>query len=91
MNDHHKEAVMHRLSSIAGHVKSVERMINDDEYCIDIIKQTQAIQAALSKVSQLVLDRHLRSCVSAAIRGDEPSERERVLEEILDVYHVASK
>ncbi len=87
----HKLTVVHRLSSIAGHVKSVERMIREDAYCIDIIKQTHAIQAALAKVSELVLDHHVRSCVSRAILGDEASERERVLEEILDVYHVASK
>ena len=82
---------MHRLRSIAGHVNSIERMVADDQYCIDVIKQIQAVQAALAKVGELVLDGHLHSCVTAAIRGEDPSERERVLREILDVYQVAGK
>ena len=82
---------MHRLRSIAGHVNSIERMVVDDQYCIDVIKQIQAVQAALAKVGELVLGGHLHSCVTAAIRGEDPSERERVLKEILDIYQVAGK
>jgi DNA-binding FrmR family transcriptional regulator len=66
-------------------------MVADDQYCIDVIKQIQAVQAALAKVGELVLDGHLHSCVTTAIRGEDLSERERVLREILDVYQVAGK
>ena len=84
-----KDSAVHRLQSIAGHVKSIERMVSEDEYCIDVIKQMQAVQAALTKVSSLVLDGHLRSCVTTAIRGEDPDEREQVLSEIMDVYRTS--
>lgn len=86
-----KRAAVHRLRSIAGHVKSIERMIEEDQYCIDVIKQVQAVQAALAKVSSMVLDGHLHSCVTTAIKADDPQERERVLSEIADVYRVSTQ
>ncbi len=91
METESKETTVHRLRSIGGHVNSIERMVADDQYCIDVIKQIQAVQAALAKVGELVLDGHLHSCVTTAIRGEDPSERERVLNEILDIYQVAGK
>lgn len=66
-------------------------MVDDDTYCIDVIKQLQAVQAALNKVNSLILDNHLRTCVTTAIQGDEPAERERVLEEITSVFTVSNK
>ena len=66
-------------------------MVDDDLYCIDIIKQIQAVQAALSKVSTIMLDNHLRTCVSTAIRGDDANERERILEEVTGVFEMHSK
>jgi CsoR family transcriptional regulator, copper-sensing transcriptional repressor len=91
MDDLTKKTVKQRLASAAGHIKGIERMVDDDTYCIDVIKQVQAVQAALSKVSTLILDNHLRTCVTTAIRGDEPDERERVLEEISSVFTVSNK
>jgi DNA-binding FrmR family transcriptional regulator len=66
-------------------------MIEDDAYCIDIVKQIEAIQAALQKVNALVLDRHLHTCVTTAIRGDDPKERERVIDEIMEVFNAKGK
>ena len=65
-------------------------MVSEDEYCIDVIKQMQAVQASLIKVSSLVLDRHLHSCVTTAIRGKDPDEREQILSEIMDVYRTST-
>ena len=84
-------ALSRRLASAAGHIKGIQRMVDEDEYCIDIIRQIQAVQAALSKVSTLMLDNHLRTCVSTAIRGDDPGERERVLEEVTGVFEMRTK
>ncbi|MDX1615110.1 MAG: metal-sensitive transcriptional regulator [Candidatus Promineifilaceae bacterium] len=91
MDDVTKKAISRRLASASGHIKGIERMVNDDVYCIDVIQQIQAVQAALNKVSTLVLDNHLRSCVTTAIQGDDPRERERVLEEVTSVFSVSSK
>ncbi len=91
MNDEHQIAVAKRLKSIAGHVAGIERMVNEDAYCIDIIKQVQAVQAALNKVNDLILENHLNTCVIEAVRGDNKKERERVLGEIVDVFEMAQK
>ena len=80
-----------RLRSIAGHVRGVERMVEDDSYCIDVIRQLHAVQAALNKLSSGILNDHLRSCVITAVQGDDPSERERVLGEIAEVYETAAR
>jgi DNA-binding FrmR family transcriptional regulator len=80
-----------RLKNIEGHVRGVQRMVQEEAYCIDVIRQIQAIQAALSKVSNIILDEHLNTCLITAVRGDDPDERERVLEEILGVFETASK
>jgi DNA-binding FrmR family transcriptional regulator len=87
----YKEAMINRLKSIEGHVRGIQRMVEEDAYCIDIINQNLAVQRALEKVNSLILERHLQTCVTTAIRGDNPTERERVIEEILSVFQTAAK
>jgi len=91
MNDEHQAVVVKRLRSIAGHVNGIERMIADEAYCIDVIKQIQAVQAALNKVNDLILEHHLNTCVIEAVRGDNKKDRERVLGEIVDVFEMAQR
>jgi DNA-binding FrmR family transcriptional regulator len=86
-----KSQVVNRLKSIEGHVRGIERMVDEDAYCIDVIKQTIAVRRALDRVSGLILKSHLETCVTTAIRGAEPQERERVIGELLDVYETASR
>lgn len=86
-----KADLLLRLKSIAGHIKGVEKMVADEAYCIDIISQVQAIQAALNKVNTQILDDHLHSCVITAIRGDDATERERLLGEISSVFEKSTK
>jgi CsoR family transcriptional regulator, copper-sensing transcriptional repressor len=91
MENSHKSAITRRLSSAAGHLKGIERMVEEDSYCIDIIRQIQAVQAALGKVSAMLLDSHLHTCVTTAIQGDDPVERERMLQEVTSVFAMSSK
>ena len=91
MDDPTRKSVSQRLASAAGHIKGIERMVNEEAYCIDVIQQIQAVQAALSKVSTLVLDDHLNSCVITAVQGEDPDERERVLKEVTSVFAMSSK
>ena len=86
-----KQDLRNRALSIQGHMGAVARMIDDDTYCIDIIKQTQAVQKALDKLNALLLERHLGSCVTTAIRSNKPKERERVITELLDVFETTAK
>ena len=85
------EDALKRLKTIEGHLGGVIRMVEQDAYCIDVIRQIQAVEAALNKVSAAILENHLNSCVTTAIRGDDPAERERVLKEITDVFETATK
>ena len=85
-NDKIKDDVLRRLKSSEGHIRGIQRMLEDDQYCIDIINQVNAVQAALDKVNGLVLERHMQTCVTTAIRGDEPAERERVIGELLEIF-----
>lgn len=85
------EDVVRRLKSIEGHVRGIQRMVNEGEYCVDVVNQIHAVQRALKKVSGLVLDHHLHACVTRAIRGDDPESRERVLDELLEVFEANGK
>ncbi|MEJ2550881.1 MAG: metal-sensitive transcriptional regulator [Anaerolineales bacterium] len=80
-----------RLKTVEGHVRGVQRMVEDDAYCIDLIRQIQAIQAALGKVTTMILNDHLNSCLITAVRGEDQAAREQVLKEIAEVYEMAMK
>ena len=85
------ENALRRLKNVEGHIRGIERMVEDDTYCIDVINQIQAVQAALSKISTMILDEHLNSCLITAVRGENVDERERVLKEIADVFATATR
>lgn len=91
MDDNTKQAVSQRLASAGGHIKGIERMVQENAYCIDVIRQIQAVQAALSKISTMVLDNHLHTCVTTAIQGDNAGEREAMLQEITSVFDMSHK
>jgi DNA-binding FrmR family transcriptional regulator len=82
---------LRRLKTIEGHLRGVIRMVEEDAYCIDIIRQIQAVEGALNKVSTRILEDHLNSCVITAVQGDNQSERERVLKEITEVFEMSTK
>ena len=85
------EDTLKRLKIVAGHLGGVIRMLEQDAYCIDVIRQIQAVQAALNKVSAAILENHLNSCVTTAIRGEDPTERERVMKEIREVFESSKR
>ena len=85
------ETALRRLKTVEGHIRGIERMIEEGDYCIDVIQQIQAVQAALSKVNNIILDEHLNSCLITAVRGEDPAERERVLKEISNVFQASTK
>ena len=78
--------IVRRLKSIEGHVRGIAGMVEEEQYCIDVMNQILAVQRALDRVGTLVLDRHLHTCVTTALRGDSPKERQRVIEEIMEVF-----
>jgi DNA-binding FrmR family transcriptional regulator len=86
-----KKQILNRARSIQGHMGAVVRMLEEDAYCVDIIKQTQAIEKAIDKLNALILEKHLNECVTTAIRSNQPTERERVIGELLEVFETANK
>lgn len=85
------DKALHRLRTVEGHVKGITKMVENEDYCIDIIRQIQAVQSALNKVSTLILENHLNSCVITAIQGEDVADRERVLKEIGEIFEQSSK
>ena len=86
-----REQVIRRLRSIEGHVKGIEKMVEADQYCVDVMRQVIATQAAMAKLNEMILENHLNTCVIEAVRGNDPKARERVLDEISDVFEMSRK
>ncbi|HEY5621601.1 MAG TPA: metal-sensitive transcriptional regulator [Pontiella sp.] len=74
-----------RLSRIEGQIKGVKRMIEEGEYCIDIITQIQAARSALQSASKIILEKHLRHCVSDALKAKDETIIDEKLKEIMIV------
>ncbi len=74
-----KEAVLKRLRRIEGQVRGVERMVEADRYCIDVVTQVTAIQAALDRVALELLSDHAAHCVVGAAKADQPERTEELM------------
>ena len=80
-----KEAALKRLARIEGQVRGVSKMISGDRYCIDVVRQVQAVKAALSGVEKVVLDDHLETCVEHALTNEDVDARREKVEELVAV------
>jgi len=83
-----KQAVINRLRRIEGQVRGIQRMVEDERYCTDILIQMSAIQAALKKVGYTISERHVKHCLTEAVQSGEGEE---VMEELLQVMQQISK
>jgi CsoR family transcriptional regulator, copper-sensing transcriptional repressor len=72
------KAVHNRLRRIEGQVRGLQRMVDEDAYCIDILTQVAAVQTALEQVAVNVLDGHVRHCVADAVSADGPQADEKL-------------
>lgn len=75
------------MNYLIGHLKANLKMVEEGRYCIDIIRQNQAVIAALEKVNELILKNHLESCVTRAVREKNEKEKQKVFQEILEVFN----
>ena len=78
----HKEE-MERLKKIEGQIRGVQRMIEEGRYCVDILNVLSSIQGAIEKVEDQILKRHLEGCVSHAVKGGSPKERNEKFNEVM--------
>jgi len=81
-----REQVLGRLKRISGQVAGIQRMLEEDRYCVDVLLQVAAAEAALDKVGHLVLASHVDTCVSSALESGRPKERKQKLDELLQVF-----
>src|SRR5580658_6012786 len=86
ITDDSKDKLKARLSKAIGHLNAVYRMVEEKKYCIDVLNQLKAVQAALHKTSEAILRQHLETCVVDAIRNQD---EERVIQELMQVFRQA--
>lgn len=77
------ERILHRLKISAGHLKKVMKMVEDQEYCIDILHQSQAIQKALKETDTLVMENHLEGCVMDSMKKGKQKE---AIQEVISIF-----
>jgi DNA-binding FrmR family transcriptional regulator len=81
-----KRKALGRLRRIEGQVQGLQRMIGDDASCVDVLLQISAAQGALEQVRKLLFGRHIESCVTDAMRTGSRGERQKKIDELLDVF-----
>lgn len=86
MDEETKQRALARLRRIGGQIQGVQRMIDEDKYCVDIMLQISAIQGALEQVSKILMARHIQSCVQDSMKAGSRKERARKIEELIGVF-----
>ena len=86
MLDERRADALKRLSDIEGHLGGIRKMIEEDKYFVDILRQTYAVRKAIEKLEALILEGHLHTCVPDGIKGDR---EDQVIEELVQLYNLA--
>jgi len=83
-----KRDALKRMSYIEGHLVGIRKMLDEDKYCVDVLKQTYAVRRAIEKMESLLLEGHLKSCVVEGIRSGRAEE---IVEELKGLYILSTK
>ena len=83
-----KQESLKRLNYIEGHLAGIKRMVEEEQYCVEVLKQTYAVRRAIEKLESLLLDGHLHTCV---VEGVKDGREEQVVGELLELYRLNSK
>ncbi len=81
-----KQDVLKRLNYIEGHISGIRKMVEEDQYCVDILRQTYAVRKAIEKLEAIILENHLHTCVPEGIKG---GKEEAVIAELVQLYNIA--
>lgn len=87
MDAEKKKAVQQRLRRIEGQIRGLQRMVDDDRYCGDILNQIASAQQALRSTGKIITRNHLETCVTDALRSGNPAAAERTYDEIMDLLY----
>jgi DNA-binding FrmR family transcriptional regulator len=82
-----KDALVRRLHRIEGQVRGIERMIEENRYCIDVLTQIAAVNTALESLAFRILDDHVNHCVAGALASGDPEEAQVKSRELLEAVH----
>ena len=88
MQDQKRIEILKRLSFIEGHLQGIRRMVEQDKYCVDVLKQTYAVRRAIEKMEGLMLDNHLHTC---AVDGIKAGREAQVVGELVELYELANR
>ena len=83
-----KKRALHRAKILTGQLKGLEKMIESEEYCMDILTQSLAIQKSLGSLNKLLVENHLRTHVSHMMHSDDPGQNARAIDEMLKVFEI---
>ncbi|MGR8920860.1 MAG: metal-sensitive transcriptional regulator [Gammaproteobacteria bacterium] len=86
MDEQTRAQVAARLNRAAGQVGGIQRMIDEDRYCVDVLLQIAAARAALAKAGKLLLESHIRTCVAQAFESTDPDDQAEKIAELIRVF-----
>jgi DNA-binding FrmR family transcriptional regulator len=86
-----KKECLKRMSYLKGHLDGIKKMVENDVYCIDVIKQNKAVINALHKVNELILGSHFDTCVVSAALGRSKKKQRSMVQELMGIYKTSNK
>ena len=86
LDDVGKKKLTTRLRRVEGQGAALRRMLDEDEYCVDVLLQISAVQGALGKVGHILLESHIRHCVREAFDGGDAEARDEKIDELMEVF-----
>ncbi|MBC5997596.1 transcriptional regulator [Romboutsia ilealis] len=86
-----KDALIKRLKRIEGQVKGIQKMVEEERYCVDILVQISAIRSAINKVGSIILENHIKGCVTESIKHDDMEVTEQTIQELMDTISKFTK
>lgn len=86
-----RAALNRRLKRIEGQVKGIQKMIEDERYCVDILIQISAVRSAIDKVGSIILENHIKGCVSNSLKNGDKEDNEAIIKELMDTIKKFTK
>ena len=86
-----KELIIKRLNRIEGQVKGIQKMVEDERYCVDILVQISAIRSAINKVGNIILENHIKGCVTNSIKEGDVEKSDEIISELMQTINKFTK
>lgn len=90
LEDDEKNKLVNRLRRLEGQIRAIQKMLEDEAYCVDVLTQISAALGAMNKVGSIVLENHLKTCVKDAMNSGE-KEKDEKLAELIDIFRKYSR